>query len=738
MKLLSPQNIIAIAIVLAFPVMTYAGFNGPAVFCGNDVTGKSIAEPQLCNVPGPLWLNSTGSAQQHGIIRLTSGDQFQVNASSTSNYNFGNWGGAGSTQSPFKLNVNGGINVNAISPYTPVNGIDGRVQADRFCFNPGTGPSDCISAWTDLTGASGSYVQKAGDAMTGPLSVTYSDPTFASGLNAFSVSGGFYGASVSGTSYGISAKGNAIGVSGWGGGGSGTGVSGTGQQTGGAFSGQSYGISAYGNIIGASITSNSTGVSTMGPTYGLYATTVVGGTAVYGAGGNNGGYFSGSTYGVSANGGNKGLIAYGSSYGVDATVGGGGIAVSGQGGAQGGYFSGSTFGVNANSAGTSIIAAGGLTGINAQGTNYGVLATSNGAGIAVSGYNAGIGGQFTGFSRGVDATGRYYGVLASATDTSTGVAVKGSGGSVGGDFTGASYGVKGTGASYGGYFTSASYAGSFNQGASYGALNYGSSMGTYSVGGNTAGTAGGLFYDGNYGIYTYLSQTNGIGVQTSGSVQLDGTRGIEESANTAPMITRNFDNFNAGAKGGVGRWGLFLEPSTLVAGIPNLAGRAFNVGAYNADGTIGKNLLYVNQNGNVYIDTGGLTLGNGGVSNLTMVNGTAAKPGGGSWAVYSDARLKDVHGDFSRGLSDLMGIQPVSYNYKKDNAEHLGSDQTYIGVVAQRVQKAVPEAVTTNSDGYLQVNNDPIMWTMLNSIKELKTENDQLKARLDALEAKVK
>jgi hypothetical protein len=34
------------------------------------------------------------------------------------------------------------------------------------------------------------------------------------------------------------------------------------------------------------------------------------------------------------------------------------------------------------------------------------------------------------------------------------------------------------------------------------------------------------------------------------------------------------------------------------------------------------------------------------------------------------------------------------------------------------VQKVIPEAVTKTDNGYLVVNNDPILWTMLNAIKE--------------------
>jgi len=34
------------------------------------------------------------------------------------------------------------------------------------------------------------------------------------------------------------------------------------------------------------------------------------------------------------------------------------------------------------------------------------------------------------------------------------------------------------------------------------------------------------------------------------------------------------------------------------------------------------------------------------------------------------------------------------------------------------VQAVIPEAVTENNKGYLLLNNDPILWSMLNAIKE--------------------
>jgi len=61
----------------------------------------------------------------------------------------------------------------------------------------------------------------------------------------------------------------------------------------------------------------------------------------------------------------------------------------------------------------------------------------------------------------------------------------------------------------------------------------------------------------------------------------------------------------------------------------------------------------------------------------------------------------------------------------------------HIGFSAQDVQEVIPEAVEEDENGYLLiVDNDPILWTMLNAIKELKAQNDELRSRVEALEAK--
>jgi len=149
-----------------------------------------------------------------------------------------------------------------------------------------------------------------------------------------------------------------------------------------------------------------------------------------------------------------------------------------------------------------------------------------------------------------------------------------------------------------------------------------------------------------------------------------------------------------------------------------------------ADPTTSSNVtvrMLLDQSGNVGIGTNSPT-------QLLSVNGTAGKPGGGSWDVFSDERLKNIKGNFRSGLKAVMQLNPIRYEYLKNNALGLKSEGEHVGFAAQSLQKIIPEAVTKTSDGYLMVNNDPIIWTMLNAIKEQQKEIEQLKGQIKKLQ----
>jgi len=104
----------------------------------------------------------------------------------------------------------------------------------------------------------------------------------------------------------------------------------------------------------------------------------------------------------------------------------------------------------------------------------------------------------------------------------------------------------------------------------------------------------------------------------------------------------------------------------------------------------------------------------------------------GNIVATSDERQKDIQGNFTRGLKDLKDISPIFYKWKPETG--YDTEHVYAGLSAQNVQKNIPEAVMANEEGYLGLQDRPIIATLINAINEQQKEIDTLKARLDKLE----
>jgi hypothetical protein len=127
------------------------------------------------------------------------------------------------------------------------------------------------------------------------------------------------------------------------------------------------------------------------------------------------------------------------------------------------------------------------------------------------------------------------------------------------------------------------------------------------------------------------------------------------------------------------------------------------------------------------------TVENWGTGSMNLsVEGQGYKSGGGSWAATSDARLKNVEGDYRQGLDAMVRLHPVKFHYKKDSPRHDNPDKQYVGLVAQDVQPVFPEAVFMEDDGFYSMDTTPITFAVINAIKELKAANDNLRAEHDA------
>lgn len=107
----------------------------------------------------------------------------------------------------------------------------------------------------------------------------------------------------------------------------------------------------------------------------------------------------------------------------------------------------------------------------------------------------------------------------------------------------------------------------------------------------------------------------------------------------------------------------------------------------------------------------------------TFSVGTVYKTGGGSFSATSDERLKDIHGDYQKGLNELLELEPISFNYKDKRNE------TYVGLSAQKVQKtSFANIVQRKEDGYLAIDPSEITYAIVNALKEINN-------RLGVLEA---
>jgi len=146
-------------------------------------------------------------------------------------------------------------------------------------------------------------------------------------------------------------------------------------------------------------------------------------------------------------------------------------------------------------------------------------------------------------------------------------------------------------------------------------------------------------------------------------------------------------------------------------------------------------------------------------SDNALINyGPAYKPGGGSWADSSDARIKTVAGDYEKGLAEVIALRPVRYTYKGNDTPNESGESTietasavevpesapypssphyaqavnsqeFIGLIAQEVEPHLPSMVSY-TETYIDrqkvtdmrvLDTTALIYAVVNAIKELNT-----------------
>jgi hypothetical protein len=94
----------------------------------------------------------------------------------------------------------------------------------------------------------------------------------------------------------------------------------------------------------------------------------------------------------------------------------------------------------------------------------------------------------------------------------------------------------------------------------------------------------------------------------------------------------------------------------------------------------------------------------------------------------SDIRLKENISKIDNSLEKLLKISGYQYHWNTI-AQEMYPERTMldVGVIAQEVQEILPSAVVERADGYLAVNYDKMIPLLIESIKALKEEIEDMK-----------
>tara|TARA_B110000908_G_C10142435_1_gene397429 strand:+ start:12 stop:983 length:972 start_codon:yes stop_codon:yes gene_type:complete len=135
-----------------------------------------------------------------------------------------------------------------------------------------------------------------------------------------------------------------------------------------------------------------------------------------------------------------------------------------------------------------------------------------------------------------------------------------------------------------------------------------------------------------------------------------------------------------------------------------------------------------NSNGTNYFRIGHATTGTGNV--LVTIDETGNGTFAGNVTAYSDVRLKENIVDVDNALNKVCSMRGVYYNMIADTTK-----SRRLGLVAQEVAKVLPEVVIEahpedDKDSILSVDYGNITALLIEAIKELKSEVDDLKTQL--------
>lgn len=160
-----------------------------------------------------------------------------------------------------------------------------------------------------------------------------------------------------------------------------------------------------------------------------------------------------------------------------------------------------------------------------------------------------------------------------------------------------------------------------------------------------------------------------------------------------------------------------VDAAYLGSGLPS--GSANETLRYNG-GWEPSNILLISDSG----VTSGITVnGDIGASGAISADGSVTAQ---SFIYTSDASLKENVKLLNNSLDKIERLEGVSFTWKKNGVEE-------IGLIAQDVEKVLPELVVTSEDGLKAVKYGNIVALLIEAVKEQQAEINELRVELDSI-----
>ena len=130
---------------------------------------------------------------------------------------------------------------------------------------------------------------------------------------------------------------------------------------------------------------------------------------------------------------------------------------------------------------------------------------------------------------------------------------------------------------------------------------------------------------------------------------------------------------------------------------------------------------------------------------LHLGTNSAAKPSTNTWTISSDVRIKENIQEYTKGLSEIVQLEPKTYDYN-GKAGFDSSIKGNIGIIAQDVKDIFPETISTynaklneedkEETELYNFDSHALTFALINSVKELHAEIKTLKAEIKDLKNK--